>query len=61
MLQHRFIDSARQHPDKLAFLDRTARRQVPYGQALIAALILARRFRKSESGRIGIMLPSCMI
>ncbi|GAB5498580.1 MAG: hypothetical protein PsegKO_08910 [Pseudohongiellaceae bacterium] len=58
MLQHRFINSARRHPDKLAFLDRTAKRQVPYGQALIAALILARRFRKSESGRIGIMLPT---
>jgi len=58
MLQHRFIASARQHPDKLAFKDRTANRDLPYGQALIAALILARRFRKLETGRIGIMLPT---
>lgn len=58
MLQHRFIVSARRHPDKLAFKDRSARRETPYGQALIAALILARRFRKLEPGRIGIMLPT---
>lgn len=58
MLQHRFIDSARKNPDKLAFIDRSAKREVTYSRALLASLILARRFRKLEKGRIGIMLPT---
>jgi len=58
MLQHRFIDSARKDPDKLAFIDCSAKREVSYSRALIASVILARRFRKLESGRIGIMLPT---
>ena len=58
MLQHRFIDSARQNPDKIAFIDRSTGRDVSYKQALLASLILARRFRKLERGRIGIMFPT---
>lgn len=58
MLQHRFIDSARNQPHKLAFIDRSAGRKVTYSEALIATLLLARRFRKLEQGRIGIMLPT---
>ncbi len=58
MLQHRFIDTARRVPDKLAIVDRSAGRELGYRQALLAALILARRFRKLEPGRIGIMLPT---
>ncbi|MCI5108091.1 MAG: AMP-binding protein, partial [Pseudomonadales bacterium] len=58
MLQHRFIDTARRVPDKLAIVDRSAGRELGYRQALLATLILARRFRKLEPGRIGIMLPT---
>lgn len=58
MLQHRFIDSARANPDKLAFIDRGTGRDLSYGRSLLASLILARRFRRLESGRIGIMLPT---
>jgi acyl-[acyl-carrier-protein]-phospholipid O-acyltransferase/long-chain-fatty-acid--[acyl-carrier-protein] ligase len=58
MLQHRFIDSARQSPKKVAFIDRTTGRDITFKQALLAGLILARRFRKLERGRIGIMLPT---
>ncbi len=58
MLQHRFIDTARRVPDKLAVIDRLAGRELSYRQALLATLILARRFRKLEQGRIGIMLPT---
>ena len=58
MLQHRFIDTVRANPDKLAIIDRTTGRDVSYSRALIAALILARRFRQIERGRIGIMLPT---
>ena len=58
MLQHHFIRSARRHKNKIAFIDAASKRQITYGQALIAALILARRFRRLERGRIGIMLPT---
>ena len=58
MLQHRFIDSAFRNPDKIAFIDRSLGRNVSYSQALLASLILARRFKKLERGRIGIMLPT---
>jgi len=58
MLQHRFIDSARKAPKKLAFIDRTTGRNVTFERALLGSLILARRFRKLERGRIGIMLPT---
>lgn len=58
MLQHRFIDSARKQPGKIAFIDRSTGRDVSYSQALLASLILARRFKKLERGRIGIMLPT---
>ncbi len=58
MLQHRFIDSAKKNPDKIAFIDRTIGRDVSFSQALLASLILSRRFRRMERGRIGIMLPT---
>jgi acyl-[acyl-carrier-protein]-phospholipid O-acyltransferase/long-chain-fatty-acid--[acyl-carrier-protein] ligase len=58
MLQHRFIESARQFPDKLAFVDRSANREVSYSRALLASLLLARRFKHLEQGRIGVMLPT---
>lgn len=58
MLQHRFIDSVRKNPDKIAFIDRSVGRNISYSQALLAALILSRRFKKLERGRIGIMLPT---
>jgi len=58
MLQHRFIESARKNPDKIAFIDRSVGRNISYSQALLASLILARRIRRLERGRIGIMLPT---
>ncbi|MBT5718829.1 MAG: AMP-binding protein [Gammaproteobacteria bacterium] len=58
MLQHRFIDSAISNPDKIAFIDRSTELDISYSQALLASLILARRFGKLERGRIGIMLPT---
>lgn len=58
MLQHRFIKRVRKHPNKVAIRDRATHRDVTYSQALIGALVLARRFQKLERGRIGIMLPT---
>ncbi len=58
MLQHRFIESALASPKKIAFVDRTTGRDVTFAQSLLGSLILARRFKKLERGRIGIMLPT---
>ena len=58
MLQHRFIDSAKRDGAKIAFIDRTTDREISFDQALIAGLILYKRFKKVERGRIGIMLPT---
>jgi acyl-[acyl-carrier-protein]-phospholipid O-acyltransferase / long-chain-fatty-acid--[acyl-carrier-protein] ligase len=58
MLQYRFIDSVSKHPDKIAFIDRSVGRNISYSDALLASLILARRIKKLERGRIGIMLPT---
>lgn len=58
MLQHRFIDSALKTPSKVAFVDRTTEKDITFNQALLGSLILARRFKKMERGRIGIMLPT---
>ncbi|MYA30583.1 MAG: AMP-binding protein [Gammaproteobacteria bacterium] len=58
MLQHRFIETARKHPKKVAIRDKATHRDVTYSQALLGALILARRFQKLERGRIGILLPT---
>lgn len=58
MLQYHFIDSVRRKPDKTAILDRSTGTELSYRRTLLAALILARRFRRLEQGRIGIMLPT---
>lgn len=58
MLQHRFIDSALKNPSKVAFVDRTTDKDITFNQALLGSLILSRRFRKLETDRIGIMLPT---
>ncbi len=58
MLQHRFLDSVAKNPDKIAFIDRSTGRNISYSQTMLASLILARRLRKLERGRIGVMLPT---
>jgi len=58
MLQHRFIKSARRQPDKIAFIDKSSKRDMRYGEVLIASLLLAGRLRKLEPVRIGVMLPT---
>jgi len=58
MLQHRFIKAARAHPDKIAFIDKSSKRDMRYDEVLVAVLLLAHQLRKLERGRIGIMLPT---
>ena len=58
MLHHRFIDQSRKQAEKIAIRDKATGNDLTYSRALVASLILARRFRKLERGRIGIMLPT---
>lgn len=58
MLHHHFVEIAKRHGEKLAFIDRTSDRRITYSRALIASLILAQRFRRYEKGFIGIMIPT---
>ena len=58
LLHHRFIEVAKQQGEKLAFLDRSADREVTYSRALIAALLLRSEFKKYDKGFIGVMIPT---
>lgn len=58
LLHHRFIQIAKRFGKKLFIIDRTTGRRVTYSRALIASLLLSRKFRKHEEGFTGIMLPT---
>ena len=53
-----FVDSARRHRRKMAFLDRTTGRDLTYGRALIGSLVFQRRIRALDDTYVGIMLPT---
>jgi len=64
LLHQEFIKIARKFPGKLAIIDRTTEKNVTYSKALIASLILARKFSRYADGFIGIMIPTsagCML
>lgn len=58
LLHHRFIAIAKKHAKKLAFIDCSTNKRIDYKTALIAALILAKKFRKYKKGFVGIMVPT---
>ncbi|MFQ5603979.1 MAG: AMP-binding protein [bacterium] len=58
LLHHRFVYIAKKFSKKLAIIDRTTEKRISYSKALIAALILAKKFRKYKAGFIGIMIPT---
>ena len=58
LLHHRFIEVAKNQGEKLAFIDRTAGREVSYSRALIASLLLASEFKKYDKGFLGVMIPT---
>ncbi|MCU0408574.1 MAG: AMP-binding protein [Bacteroidales bacterium] len=49
---------AKKHAAKMAIIDKTTDRKVPFSRALIAALILSSKFKKYDKGFIGIMVPT---
>jgi acyl-[acyl-carrier-protein]-phospholipid O-acyltransferase/long-chain-fatty-acid--[acyl-carrier-protein] ligase len=58
LLHHHFIRIAKQFENKTALIDRTTGKNVSYGKALIASLILADKFKTYDEGFIGIMVPT---
>jgi acyl-[acyl-carrier-protein]-phospholipid O-acyltransferase/long-chain-fatty-acid--[acyl-carrier-protein] ligase len=58
-LDLRFIDVARRHWSRVAMVDTTGR-QLTYGRALVASLLLARRIARRAEGddKVGILLPA---
>ncbi len=58
LLHQQFVKNAKRLSKKLAIKDKTTNRDVPYGRALIGALILAKKFKKYDEGYIGIMIPT---
>lgn len=64
LLHHHFIKTARKYGDKPAIVDKTTGKTVTYERALIASLLLARKFKHFEHGFTGVMLPTgagCML
>lgn len=58
ILHHEFIKNAKRLENKLAIKDRMLDREVTYGRALIASLILAKKFKRYADGEIGVMIPT---
>ena len=58
LLHQQFVKMAKKNSKKMAIKDKTTKSEVPYGRALIGALILAKKFKKYDEGYIGIMIPT---
>ncbi len=58
LLHQQFVVIAKKYAKKLAIIDKTTERNVPYARALIGALILSSKFKKYDNGFIGIMIPT---
>jgi acyl-[acyl-carrier-protein]-phospholipid O-acyltransferase/long-chain-fatty-acid--[acyl-carrier-protein] ligase len=58
LLHQEFIRTAKKKGKKLAMIDRTTERRITFSRALIASLILAKKFKKFKDGYIGVMIPN---
>ncbi len=58
ILHHAFVKIAKKYEKKIAIIDKTTNTKVPYARALIASLILAKKFKKYEDKYIGVMIPT---
>lgn len=58
ILHHEFIRKSQKLNGHLAIDDRMLNKKVTYGKALIASLILAKKFSKFNEGEVGIMIPT---
>lgn len=58
LLHQQFVKIAKQYGSQIAISDQTTKKDVPYDKALIASLILAKKFSKYPGGFLGIMIPT---
>ena len=58
ILHHEFVKNSKKLGKKMAIIDKTTGKNVPYSKALIASLILAKKFKKFEENNIGVMIPT---
>jgi acyl-[acyl-carrier-protein]-phospholipid O-acyltransferase/long-chain-fatty-acid--[acyl-carrier-protein] ligase len=58
ILHHEFIKTAKKFGKKVGIKDKTRGSNVTYSKALIASLILAKRFKKFEDNYVGVMVPT---
>ena len=58
LLHHGFVKNAKNNGNKPALIDRSTGKRIIYSKALIASLILARKFNRYDEGFLGIMIPS---
>ena len=60
ILHHEFIRTAKKFAHKIAVDDKMTGKAITYEKALIAALILAKKFRKYPEDYLGLMIPTSM-
>jgi acyl-[acyl-carrier-protein]-phospholipid O-acyltransferase/long-chain-fatty-acid--[acyl-carrier-protein] ligase len=58
LLHQEFVRNAKKFSKKLAIKDKTTKTEVTFSRALIASLILTKKFKKYDKGYIGIMVPT---
>ena len=58
LLHHKFIQNAKRLGEKLAIKDKGTGKELSFTRALIASLILGKKFSKYDKGFLGVMVPS---
>lgn len=58
ILHHEFVKTAKKFSKKMAIIDKTTDKNVAYSKALIASIILAKKFKKYDERYIGVMIPT---
>jgi acyl-[acyl-carrier-protein]-phospholipid O-acyltransferase/long-chain-fatty-acid--[acyl-carrier-protein] ligase len=58
ILHHEFVKIAKKFHNKMAIIDKATGKNVTFSKALIASLILAKKFKKYEEGYLGVMIPT---
>ena len=58
ILHHQFVVIAKKFSKKVAIVDKTRNTEVTYSKALIASLMLAKKFRAINDADVGVMVPT---
>jgi acyl-[acyl-carrier-protein]-phospholipid O-acyltransferase/long-chain-fatty-acid--[acyl-carrier-protein] ligase len=58
ILQHQFVIIAKKFSKKIAIVDKTRNTEVTYSKALIASLMLSKKFKAINDADVGVMVPT---